>query len=818
MPDPHVIPLSNWEDYSLILQFDGSGPTTPMRKDSPENISGFGLLVLAPESNTSFREIDRIQGSTNVSKFDFLTAQVHTNQTAELTGCGQALIYLYERYSQIQGKKVQIRYDSTYAVDFITRGTVNSKAANYTLITNLLAIYRQVQSLYGEENIDWKHIRAHSNEKYSDIVDSMARAGRQTTITAEATKIRQLHISKIAIPNSQILRSAIQQHPYQSNFGEIKMKIEMDTFKFQSFIDVVATRNPESVKEFLKTTSCLQYFIKTDQIDDLYSLTNTCGLCALVALYQIHLRSINHNPQGFRPQPLDLSDQNVREQLMSFYKDNSHHLNDHTNGDAIQFFEKAMEHLQNWNGNEFTTNYTKEAWATDDTVINFKHTPKTLFRDDTPEYVTLQHIRGESTDKFFPFTTLEIQQQCHLGRILVSSAGTHFSLIQNKEPLQQDTKEPAWITQGIQNLVTDTLTIIDKHIATNNNSCSESSRNTRTSATRGVDKAVSTITAQQSTHSRQASSASSTIAKGTELQEDEDWPVDYDEEGIMGSYVSEKESTSRTSTPAPEDLDESFEDDSQKEKPNSSQTNILKQRANSSAERIRHKQHESIACDKCNNSFLSKGYHTHYAACKGKLQRKQQQIQRIERSHNAMVTQQNNRYSINYPKGRDANTKLMELNWDEIPALIGLGSPPVNFSKSQRVLRTRIFNFLIEKCKQQPHVKDHWKRFALSHALLNADCHKNSNLPFSKKCEYILDENWDLFTLGKFKGKFSEIQQIDRDTIDDDICNENIDIDKKTNKLLKMIQKGELSRDLEQFLSDAKMAARHFNLPFYSLI
>ena len=63
---------------------------------------------------------------------------------------------------------------------------MNSKTANYTLITNLLAIYKQVQSLYGEENIDWKHIKAHSNEKYSDIVDSMAKAGRLTTITAEA--------------------------------------------------------------------------------------------------------------------------------------------------------------------------------------------------------------------------------------------------------------------------------------------------------------------------------------------------------------------------------------------------------------------------------------------------------------------------------------------------------------------------------------------------------------------------------------------------------------------------------------------------------
>jgi len=173
-----------------------------------------------------------------------------------------------------------------------------------------------------------------------------------------------------------------------------------------------------------------------------------------------------------------------------------------------------------------------------------------------------------------------------------------------------------------------------------------------------------------------------------------------------------------------------------------------------------------------------------------------------------MVTQQHTRHSVNYPKGRDANTKLMELDWDEIPALIGLGSPPIHFNKSQRVLRTRIFNFLIEKCKQQPYVIDHWKRFALSHALLNADCYKTANLPFSTKCELILEEKWDTFTLGKFKGKFSKIQQVDRDTTDENICNENIDIEKKTNNLLKMIQKGELSRGLEQFLSDAKMAAR----------
>jgi hypothetical protein len=153
---------------------------------------------------------------------------------------------------------------------------------------------------------------------------------------------------------------------------------------------------------------------------------------------------------------------------------------------------------------------------------------------------------------------------------------------------------------------------------------------------------------------------------------------------------------------------------------------------------------------------------------------------------------------------------MIDLDWNQIPALIGLGKPPINFNNQQRILRIRVFNFLIEKCKQQPNHKDHWKKFALSHAVLNADCHRSTNLTFKDKAERIINEDWSQFRLGKFKGRFTEIMQKQAQSQHQETEQEREKLlqQSKINRLLQMIRKGEVSRGLEQYLSDAKMAER----------
>lgn len=315
--------LRNWQDYSLVIQFDGSGPNTDRGSDLK---SGYGVVVLAPQQGNLFEELDSFYGVTNTTVNNFLLAEHHTNNTGELSGLGHALLYLVERVTPIQGKKVEIRYDSEYAAHII-QDIKQPGRVNVNLANNIKKIYAEVIKLYGQENVQWKHVKAHSGEKYSDIADKLANQGRTDgNKEPRQLKIRQCRPKGIETGGAskrRQLQMEVTRESFYSNGHEVRMKLNFDTEQsFNDFIDAVTSRDDDRLKEYLRDINCIQYAVKTNLLDNHYGNTNTNGLCGLVCMYQLHLRESSDNPELFQPAPLDLGDEQIRHDLIIFITEN----------------------------------------------------------------------------------------------------------------------------------------------------------------------------------------------------------------------------------------------------------------------------------------------------------------------------------------------------------------------------------------------------------------------------------------------------------------------------------------------------------------
>ena len=116
-----------------------------------------------------------------------------SNNTAELTAIGEALVWLINYCKEIKAKKrelnfgqVIVRYDSVYAAKSIT-GEYNGKK-NVQLISRIRELYRDaltelveiskyITVMNWNPSIAFKHVRGHSDSYWNNCCDSLAKLG-----------------------------------------------------------------------------------------------------------------------------------------------------------------------------------------------------------------------------------------------------------------------------------------------------------------------------------------------------------------------------------------------------------------------------------------------------------------------------------------------------------------------------------------------------------------------------------------------------------------------------------------------------------------
>merc|ERR1711871_1201365 len=100
----------------------------------------------------------------------FLGAEYGSNNSAELTAIGEAL--LYARDFCKDAKTICIKYDSEYAA-FTIQGIYNGQK-NKKLYNTVRDIYEEVKATH---KVLWYHVKGHSGNIYNDMADSMATKG-----------------------------------------------------------------------------------------------------------------------------------------------------------------------------------------------------------------------------------------------------------------------------------------------------------------------------------------------------------------------------------------------------------------------------------------------------------------------------------------------------------------------------------------------------------------------------------------------------------------------------------------------------------------
>ena len=165
----------------LAIYTDGAckGNNNVHAKESP---AGWGVVICNSESDEIFYELYGPVVLNKCSPF-YMNATVGSNNTAELSAIGEALLWVRD-YGLVHKGSVTIRYDSEYAaksVQGIFNGKKNSELIEY--------IRRVLRVLDYSHQIKWEHVKGHSNNPMNDRADELAgRGARGETCTTHNSR------------------------------------------------------------------------------------------------------------------------------------------------------------------------------------------------------------------------------------------------------------------------------------------------------------------------------------------------------------------------------------------------------------------------------------------------------------------------------------------------------------------------------------------------------------------------------------------------------------------------------------------------------
>ena len=162
--------VSEASKYEIAIYTDGAckGNKNVHSKQAP---AGWGVVVV---DGMSQRKIMELFGPVVLDKSlpFYMNAIVCSNNTAELTAIGEALLWLRDFGHSYPGAAV-IRFDSEYAAKSV-QGIFNGKK-NLELIKYIREVLREVRA--GGRELHWEHVKGHSGDEMNERADYLAGLG-----------------------------------------------------------------------------------------------------------------------------------------------------------------------------------------------------------------------------------------------------------------------------------------------------------------------------------------------------------------------------------------------------------------------------------------------------------------------------------------------------------------------------------------------------------------------------------------------------------------------------------------------------------------
>jgi ribonuclease HI len=166
--------LGNVSNLDFVIYTDGAcrGNTNVAVSDHP---AGFGCVILSNcvgEDESAAAVVAELYGPVvldSSSRF-FMGSTVKSNNTAELTAIGEALLYVL--HCENTPRMVAIRYDSEYAAKSV-QGVFNGEK-NVELIKSIRETLSKVKQ---RTQVCFSHVKGHSGHRWNDRADSLASMG-----------------------------------------------------------------------------------------------------------------------------------------------------------------------------------------------------------------------------------------------------------------------------------------------------------------------------------------------------------------------------------------------------------------------------------------------------------------------------------------------------------------------------------------------------------------------------------------------------------------------------------------------------------------
>lgn len=111
----------------------------------------------------------------------FMGAEVTSNNTAELSGIGHALLYLLENCPAVPS--VVIRYDSEYAANSVL-GVFNGEK-NKQMIAHIRGLLARVRT---QQRVFFSKVKGHSGHEWNELVDRLAKEGAAKSTGSKSGK------------------------------------------------------------------------------------------------------------------------------------------------------------------------------------------------------------------------------------------------------------------------------------------------------------------------------------------------------------------------------------------------------------------------------------------------------------------------------------------------------------------------------------------------------------------------------------------------------------------------------------------------------
>lgn len=182
--EPVMPAAPSMEGESWYLYLDGACPNNRNVHDVAHS-AGWGVAVFEHSPAHGRREAFRLFGPVEVHRSSafFLGAEVCSNNTAELTAFGEALLWLRDEAPGPKERPAVLCYDSQYAKKAMTGE--NRAHANVDLVASVQRLWQEVST---RRRLQLSWIKGHAGDFGNELADKLANEGAEGRVGAASKR------------------------------------------------------------------------------------------------------------------------------------------------------------------------------------------------------------------------------------------------------------------------------------------------------------------------------------------------------------------------------------------------------------------------------------------------------------------------------------------------------------------------------------------------------------------------------------------------------------------------------------------------------